>query len=248
LAAENPVYGRLRNTEALCEGDFALLRGLLDLDKQFAWGTQVHGLTRTVIHLHAIYTMMNSFVNPLLNDELSTCYSRADNPRMNLATNLDEATKARGYKSQSALGRAAGVPQPTINRILGGTTPTPDLTTLQKLADALDVDVEWLTTRTGAGPNSSNRARKSLLSEGVSRLVERMIELERRQPETAAKLLLVFEQQLSLVSQGSSMHPDRGAHDPLQKPESEAQELLSRVREPGATNAAAIHRKSRRKS
>jgi transcriptional regulator with XRE-family HTH domain len=192
--------------------------------------------------------MMNSFVNPLLNDVLSPVYSHAHNPRMNLATNLDEAMQARGYKSQSALGRAAGVPQPTINRILKGTTPTPDLATLQKLADALEVDVEWLTTRTGVGPNSSNRARKSLLSEGIARFVERMIELERRQPETAAKLLLVFEQQLTLVSSASSMHSDRRTHDLLQKPESEAQELLSRVREPGATNATAHHRKSRRKS
>ena len=192
--------------------------------------------------------MMNSFVNPLLDGRLSGVYSRADNPRMNLATNLDEAMRLRGYKSQSALGRAAGVPQPTINRILKGTTPTPDHDTLQKLADALEVDIEWLTSRTGAGPNSSNRARKSLLSEGMSRFVERMIELERRHPETAAKLLQVFEQQLTLVSPGSSISPDRGTHDLLDKPESEAQELLSRVREPGAKNAAAIHRKSRRKS
>lgn len=183
-----------------------------------------------------------------MDSRLSATYSCANNPRMNLATNLDEAMRARGWKSQSALGRAAGVPQPTINRILSGTTPTPDLSTLQRLADALEVDVEWLTDRTGAGPNSSNRARKSLLSEGISRFVERMIELERRQPETAAKLLLVFEQQLSLVSQGGSMHPDRGTHDLLQKPEREAQDLYSRVREPGATNAAATtHRKSRRK-
>jgi hypothetical protein len=96
--------------------------------------------------------------------------------------------------------------------------------------------------------NSSNRGRKSPLSEGINRFVESMIELEKRQPETAARQLLIFEQQLTLVSQGRSMHPDRRPRDLLEKSESEAQELYSRVREPGATNAAATHRKSRRKS
>lgn len=191
---------------------------------------------------------MNSFVNPLLNERFERLYSCSDNSGMTLATNLDEAMQERGWKSQSALGRAAGVPQPTINRILKGATLTPDLVTLQKLADTLEVDVEWLMARSGAGPNSSNRARKSTLSEGVSKLVERMIELEKRQPEMAAKLLGMFEQQLSLISHGGRMAPDRGARDPLQKPEAEARELLSRVREPGENNASAIHRKSRRKS
>lgn len=247
MPAKNAIDGGLRDTKARREGNFTLLRGLLDLDKQFAWSAQIHGLTQTVIHLLPIYTMMNSIVNPLLNGRLSRAYSCADNSPMNLAANLDEAMRARGWKSQSAFGRTAGVPQPTINRILKGITPNPDLATLQKLADTLEVDVEWLTTRKGIGPNSTNRARKSLLSEGISRLMERMIDLERRQPETAAKLLLVFEQQLSLIYQGGSISPDRGTHGLLHKPESEAQELLSRVREPGATNATAVTRKSRRK-
>lgn len=58
---------------------------------------------------------------------------------------LDEAMRARGVESQSALSRASGVPQPTINRILkGGGVKGPESATVRKLADALTVSFLWL--------------------------------------------------------------------------------------------------------
>lgn len=50
-----------------------------------------------------------------------------------------------GYESQSALSRAAAIPQPTINRILKGVgTKGPEAATLQKLATACNVTFAWL--------------------------------------------------------------------------------------------------------
>lgn len=63
---------------------------------------------------------------------------------MTIATRLDRLMQVRKVKSQSALARMAGVPQPTINRILKGQTDTPELGTIKKLAGALDVPATWL--------------------------------------------------------------------------------------------------------
>lgn len=52
--------------------------------------------------------------------------------------------KERKVKGQSALSRLSGVPQPTIARVLKGTTDTPELGTVKKLAAALGVTVTWL--------------------------------------------------------------------------------------------------------
>jgi len=52
--------------------------------------------------------------------------------------------QVRKVKSQSALARMTGVPQPTINRILKGQTDTPELGTVKKIAAALDVPATWL--------------------------------------------------------------------------------------------------------
>lgn len=50
-----------------------------------------------------------------------------------------------GFASQSALARASGVPQPTINRILKGTGRLgPETNTLAKLAVACNVSLSWL--------------------------------------------------------------------------------------------------------
>lgn len=64
---------------------------------------------------------------------------------MNFSTRLDQAMTRAGFKSQSALARASGVSQTTINRLLktigkGG----PETVTVRKLADACGVDFEWL--------------------------------------------------------------------------------------------------------
>lgn len=71
---------------------------------------------------------------------------------MDIATRLDKAMKLAGIPSQSALSRASGVPQPTINRILKGVVGKrgPETQTLTSLAQACNVAVDWL--REGQGP------------------------------------------------------------------------------------------------
>lgn len=57
---------------------------------------------------------------------------------------------AAGFASQSALARAAGVPQPTINRILRGSgSQGPETQTVVKLAQACGVNFAWLNEGTG---------------------------------------------------------------------------------------------------
>ncbi|TWI65188.1 phage repressor protein C with HTH and peptisase S24 domain [Pseudoduganella lurida] len=72
-------------------------------------------------------------------------YTCAYSRRMDIATRLDKAMKAAGFESQSALSRASGVPQPTINRILKSVgSKGPESGTLQKLAAACNVSFTWL--------------------------------------------------------------------------------------------------------
>lgn len=73
---------------------------------------------------------------------------------MDIASRLDQAMKVAEIPSQSALSRASGVPQPTINRILKGVVGKkgPETQTLLKLAQACNVTVDWL--REGHGPMS----------------------------------------------------------------------------------------------
>lgn len=53
--------------------------------------------------------------------------------------------KEAGYATQSALSRASGVPQPTINRILNGVGKKgPEAHTLVQLAAACNVTFDWL--------------------------------------------------------------------------------------------------------
>lgn len=109
---------------------------------------------------------MNSNVNASPHSDLSEGYSSPYIPSMiEIASQLDKAMRIRRVESQSALSRSSGVPQPTINRILKGTTPNPDLGTVKKLASALNVNVEWLTDGIGPGPESSNNGPKTLLPE-----------------------------------------------------------------------------------
>jgi transcriptional regulator with XRE-family HTH domain len=62
---------------------------------------------------------------------------------MNIGDLLDQAMKLRGIRSQGALSRLSGVPQPTINRTLKNVS-VPEFSTLKKLADALQLDVRSL--------------------------------------------------------------------------------------------------------
>jgi len=64
--------------------------------------------------------------------------------------------QAAGIPSQSALARASGVPQPTINRILKGTGKKgPETSTIVQLAQACNVAAQWLMDGTGPMPRVS---------------------------------------------------------------------------------------------
>ena len=124
--------------------------------------------------------MMNSQVNTLLDSRLHAGYSRPYIVEMDtLSERLDEAMRIRGVESQSALARASGVPQPTINRILKGTTPTPDLQTVQKLSAALHLNLEWLAHGVGPGPDSPKRDGNTSLSDEAKKLIQCVIRLDK---------------------------------------------------------------------
>lgn len=77
-------------------------------------------------------------------------YTRAYSLGMTISTRLDQAMQAAGIESQSALARASGVPQPTINRILKGNGKKgPETGTITALAQACNVSTQWLTDGTG---------------------------------------------------------------------------------------------------
>lgn len=65
--------------------------------------------------------------------------------QIQFASRLDTAMRNAGFKSQSALARAAGIPQPTVNRLLKGTgVQGPESGTVRKLASACGVAFDWL--------------------------------------------------------------------------------------------------------
>lgn len=77
--------------------------------------------------------------------------------RMNISSRLEEAMRDAGFASQSALARASGVPQPTINRIARGAgSKGPEAHTLLLLAQACQVNFQWL--HQGYGPKRPSRA------------------------------------------------------------------------------------------
>lgn len=78
--------------------------------------------------------------------------------RMDLSARLDEAMKAAGYESQTALSRAAGVSQSAVNRILKRQGKQgPDTATVAKLAEACGVTTEWLISGIGSRTNETER-------------------------------------------------------------------------------------------
>ncbi len=98
---------------------------------------------------------------------LSSSYTPAYIHGMNISDRLDLLMKLRNIGSQSALARSSGVPQPTINRILKGTTSSPDVPTLQKLATALESNVNWLAEGLGPGPDSPDHRPKDPVIHGI---------------------------------------------------------------------------------
>jgi transcriptional regulator with XRE-family HTH domain len=86
---------------------------------------------------------------------------------MNIGTRLDEAMKDAGFESQSALARAAKVPQPTINRILQGAgSKGPEAATVRKLAEACNVSFDWLNEGIGDKKRASLYLARSAPAEG----------------------------------------------------------------------------------
>ncbi len=81
-----------------------------------------------------------------------------------IGTRLDEARKTAGFKSQSALARASGVPQPTVHRILSQASHGVALRTLQALAAACNVQLEWLISGNSYLPSNG------LIAQGVHQL------------------------------------------------------------------------------
>lgn len=82
---------------------------------------------------------------------------------MDIASRLDIAMKAAGIVSQSALARASGVPQPTINRILKAVGKRgPESHTIVQLARACNVSFEWLHEGKGSMTRTSDVESASL--------------------------------------------------------------------------------------
>ena len=85
-----------------------------------------------------------------MNSMLCVGYTRAYSFEMTISARLDQAMQAAGIPSQSALARASGIPQPTINRILKNTGKKgPETNTLVQLAQACNVSAQWLMDGTG---------------------------------------------------------------------------------------------------
>ncbi|HHW7518437.1 TPA: XRE family transcriptional regulator [Mannheimia haemolytica] len=79
-----------------------------------------------------------------------------------LATRLNDLLKAKNL-SMNALAKKAKVSQPAISDIVKGKTYSS--TKIFEIADALDVDVNWLKTGKGEAPNFANFEEKSTASE-----------------------------------------------------------------------------------
>ena len=101
-----------------------------------------------------------------MNSLLCVGYTRAYSFKMTISTRLDQAMQAAGIVSQSALARASGVPQPTINRILKGSGKKgPETNTVVQLAQACNVTAQWLMD--GTGPMSRVAADDALEGEVI---------------------------------------------------------------------------------
>lgn len=121
--------------------------------------------------------------------DLTADYTRTYICSMGIATRLDRMMKERKVKGQSALSRLSGVPQPTIARVLKGTTDTPELSTVKKLAAALGVTATWLvegpdepveyagenSAQTGAQPAATAGKQMDEIEERASALREMQI-------------------------------------------------------------------------
>lgn len=91
------------------------------------------------------YTRLNRYKQYELEYMFDQNVTRSDYSGMDISERLDAAMKAARFPSQSALARASGIPQPTINRILKGAGKQgPESVTVRKLAQACNCSFDWL--------------------------------------------------------------------------------------------------------
>ncbi|MAD47091.1 MAG: hypothetical protein CMH98_19020 [Oceanospirillaceae bacterium] len=62
---------------------------------------------------------------------------------MNLSSRIQEKLTEKGW-SVTELARRAGMQQPTLHRIISGVTQEPKIDSLERIAKALGVDLQWL--------------------------------------------------------------------------------------------------------
>lgn len=90
-----------------------------------------------------------------------------------LVANIHYLMQKHGIENPTRLAKVSGVPQPTIKRILDGTSTDPRTDTLQSLADVFNVTVEYL--RTGDPANKYA---------GIANLVKESAQSNYELPET----------------------------------------------------------------
>lgn len=118
---------------------------------------------------------------------------------MDISNRLADAMKSAGFASQSALARASGVPQPTINRILNSVGKKgPEAHTLVLLAAACQVAFEWL--HEGSGPRER--------SGGGAPFTPVMLE-----PENDARFYQIAKVRLRLSAGISGFAVEQETHD-----------------------------------
>eukprot|EP01036_Dinobryon_divergens_P050865 gene50865-68082_t len=132
-------------------------------------------LTGSAMGFLSQYVYSGSKPSPASNySEVAPIYPSMYSFTMTISQRLESAMKAAGYESQSALSRASGVPQPTINRILNGVGKKgPEAHTLVQLAAALHVTFEWL--HEGIGTREHGQQRR-LAHAGASKDAEALAE------------------------------------------------------------------------
>jgi transcriptional regulator with XRE-family HTH domain len=173
------------------------------------------------------YTTKHGRVNTMFNSTIGAPYPGLYSQTMDISHRLDEAMQRRGFESQSALARASGVPQPTINRILKGATQNPDMVTMQRLADALGVTLEALIGPAENLLNSLKKGQSRPLSREAELLIQEVFRLD-GQSALARKMFPIVRTMLALAGESSEdKNHAVGAHQLPMEQLREAEKALS---------------------
>ncbi len=126
---------------------------------------------------------------------------------MNISDRLDIAMRRAGYRSQSALARASGVSQPSINRILKKSGVSgPESDTIKKLAQACGVSFQWLLD--GADVTTPSNPLLPLIHVTLAEL-EMLTILRQANPDDQAIVADLFK----TISEHQPVEPDPGSLD-----------------------------------